>query len=155
MRFVKGFNLGGSQLSLYLDARNILNFTNVLTQYVVTNSITSAIEQTQNFTADSSRNAQEGLSNGVYGEDGSMDLTFGGAGASGCGYVGQLVQRSVGAELHLPDPCGAALRQRGRHLHGGRAAERVERAVLREPGRTDLSSTGPGTQLRLGVEFTF
>ena len=60
MRFVKGFNLGGSQLSLYLDARNILNFTNVLTQYVVTNSITSQIEQTQNFTADSSRNAQEG-----------------------------------------------------------------------------------------------
>ena len=42
---------------LYLDARNILGFTNTLTQYVTTNSITSQIEQQQNFTADSTRYA--------------------------------------------------------------------------------------------------
>ena len=51
----EGLHLGGSQLSLYLDARNILNFTNVLTQYVSTNSITSGVEQEQNLGAGCSR----------------------------------------------------------------------------------------------------
>src|SRR4030095_15757903 len=86
MRFVKGFNLGGSQLSLYLDARNILNFTNTLTQYVTTTSITSEIEREQNYTGDSTRTAAEGAANGVYDPDtGTLNLTFGGAGATGCG----------------------------------------------------------------------
>jgi hypothetical protein len=154
MRFVKGFNLGGSQLSLYLDARNILGFTNVLTQYVITNSITSAIEQTQNFTADSSRNAQEGIGNGVYGDDGSMNLTFGGAGASGCGsWVNSSNDPSVPNCIYL-------IRAEQRYGNGDgiytvdeqlNASNALYYANIAAP----TFFYGVGTQLRLGVEFTF
>ena len=70
MRFVKGFNLGGSQLSLYLDARNILNFTNTLHAVRGDEQHHSPLEQEQNFTADSDRYAQRsGLANGVFDDD--------------------------------------------------------------------------------------
>jgi hypothetical protein len=155
MRFVKGFNLGGSQLSLYLDARNILNFTNVLTQYVITNSITSQIEQVQNFTADSSRNAQEGAGNGVYDENtGSMNLTFGGAGASGCGdWVNSSNDPSVPNCIYL-------IRAEQRYGNGDGIYTLDEQlnasnAFYYANQAAPTYFYGAGTQLRLGVEFTF
>jgi hypothetical protein len=155
MRFVKGFNLGGSQLSLYLDARNILNFTNVLTQYVITNSITSQIEQVQNFTADSSRNAQEGLGNGVYDEaTGEMNLTFGGAGASGCGdWVNSSNDPSVPNCIYL-------IRAEQRYGNGDGIYTVDEQlnasnALYYANQAAPTFFYGAGTQLRLGVEFTF
>jgi outer membrane receptor protein involved in Fe transport len=155
MRFVKGFNLGGSQLSLYLDARNILNFTNTAVQYVTTNSITSAIEQEQNFTADSTRNAQEGLGNGVYDEGtGAMNLTFGGAGASGCGdWVNSSNDPSVPNCVYL-------IRAEQRYGNGDGVYTVEEQlnasnALYYANQAAPTFFYGTGTQLRLGVEFTF
>ncbi len=155
MRFVKGFNLGGSQLSLYLDARNILNFTNVLTQYVVTNSITSEIEREQNFTADSTRNAQEGLGNGVYDENtGAMNLQFGGAGAAGCGaWVNSSNDPSVPNCVYL-----IRAEQRygnGDGLYTVEEQLNASNAFYYANQAAPTYFYGQGTQLRLGVEFTF
>ncbi len=120
MRFVKGFNLGGSQLSLYLDARNILNFTNVLTQYVTTNSITSEIEREQNFTADSTpecagRRRERRVRRGDWYHEPHVRWRR----RQRLRRLGQRLQRPVGPELRLPDPGRTALRQRRRHLHRG------------------------------------
>ena len=155
MRFVKGFNLGRSQMSLYLDARNILGFTNTLTQFVVTNSITSQIEQQQNFSADSTRNAQEGLGNGVYDEGtGAMNLTFGGAGATGCG---DWVNASNAASV--PN-CVYLIRAEERYGNGD-GIYTVEEQLNASNALYFANQAAPnffygaGTQLRLGVEFTF
>jgi len=155
MRFVKGFNLGRSQMSFYLDARNILGFTNTLTQYVVTNSITSRIEQQQNFSADSTRNAQEALGNGVLDEGtGAMNLTFGGAGTSGCG---DWVNSSNAASV--PN-CVYLIRAEERYGNGDHIYTLAEQlnasnALYYANQAAPTFFYGQGTALRLGVEFTF
>jgi hypothetical protein len=155
MRFVKGFNLGGSQLSLYLDARNILNFTNVLTQYVVTNSITSEIEREQNFSGDSTFTANEALNNGVLDEgSGAVNLTFGGAGTSGCGdWVNGANDPSVPNCVYL-------IRAEERYGNGDGIFTLDEQLNASNANYYAVQAAptffyGAGTQLRLGVEFTF
>ncbi len=141
LRLVKGFGFGRSQLSVYLDARNIFNFTNVLTQYVVTRSITSQLQQRDQFSADSSLYASEGRLNEVYGDDGSIDLTFGGAGRSGCATwvtAGTGGERAIGAQLHLPVASGAALGRRRRHLHAGGAGPGLQCPLLRRHRGADI-----------------
>ena len=155
VRFVKGLNLGRTQLSVYLDARNILNFTNVLTQYVVTHSITSQVEQQQNFTADSTLYATEGLQNGVYDPvDGSLDLTFGGARASGCGdWTNQGNVPSVPNCIYL-----SRAEQRWGNGDGVFTLPEQLRASNAMYYATTAAPTyfyGAGTQLRLGIELSF
>ncbi len=155
MRFVKGFNFGRSNLAFYLDARNILGFTNTLTQYVVTNSITSELEQVQNFTADSSRNAQEGLGNGVYDEaTGAMNLTFGGAGAGGCAdWVNASNAASVPNCVYL-----SRAEQRygnGDGIYSLQEQRNASDALYFSNQAAPTFFYGQGTALRLGVEFTF
>jgi hypothetical protein len=84
-RFTKGFGLGKLNLTAYADVRNLLNFSNIIRIYQGNNDITNAVE----FTADSSiattsvRNEanQNALLDAA---TGNIDLTFDGAGASGC-----------------------------------------------------------------------
>jgi len=85
MRFTKGFNVGGLNLSAYLDARNILNLKNTLVVFTNTNDITSGLEAQRYLAQDSLDLAAQASSAGVYGDDGAVDLRFGGAGANGCG----------------------------------------------------------------------
>jgi hypothetical protein len=86
-RFTKSFGLGKLGLTAYADVRNLLNFTNIVRIYQGNNDIRNAVE----FTADSSIFAtslrNEACHNGVLvcGETEVIDLTFDGAGASGCG----------------------------------------------------------------------
>ena len=155
MRFVKGFNFGRSQMSLYLDARNILGFTNTLTQYVTTNSITSQIEQEQNFTADSSLTASEAFGNGVLDEGtGTVNLRFGGSGAGGCGdWVNSSNVPSVPNCVYL-------IRAEQRYGNGDglyTVAEQLNasNALYYANQAAPTFFYGQGTALRLGVEFTF
>ena len=154
MRFVKGFNLGTNQFAVYLDARNILNFTNTLTQYVTTKDIVSPIDRDQNFAGDSTFFAQEGDANGVLGGDGSLDLTFGGAGASGCGgWV------DTNSDVAVPN-CISLIRAEQRWGNGDGILTLAEQAAASDAlyysnGRAPYAFYGAGTQLRLGVEFNF
>jgi hypothetical protein len=155
LRFVKGVNLGHSQLSLYLDARNLLNFTNVLTQYVVTNSITSQVEQQNNFSADSTLYASEGVQNGVYDlVDGSLDLRFGGARASGCDTWTNLD--------NVPSVPNCIYLSRAEQRWGNGDGRFTLAEQLRASNALYYAATaaptyfyGAGTQLRLGVELGF
>jgi hypothetical protein len=85
MKFTKSFGLGGLDITAYLDARNILNFKNILNVFAVTNDVVNATELTNQLAADSTGFADEGEENGVRRADGSLDLNFGTAVASGCG----------------------------------------------------------------------
>jgi hypothetical protein len=67
-----------------VDARNVLNFRNVLRVYTVTGTTTSPLEAQMAFAADSSSFANEAKANSLYRPDGAVDLTFAGASAGGC-----------------------------------------------------------------------
>ncbi|HEU4681466.1 MAG TPA: TonB-dependent receptor [Gemmatimonadales bacterium] len=85
-RFTKSFGLGGLDLTAYADVRNLLNFTNIARIYQGNNDIENAVE----YSADSSLAAislqGEANANDAFdAETGSIDLSFDGAGAGGCG----------------------------------------------------------------------
>jgi hypothetical protein len=66
--------------------RNILNFTNVIRLYQGTNDIQNAVEFTADSAIANTALVNEAVQNEIYDEaTGEIDLTFDGAGASGCG----------------------------------------------------------------------
>jgi hypothetical protein len=157
MRFVKGFPVGRSQLSLYLDARNILNFTNVLQEFVTTKDITNELENDLNWATDSARFVQESDANEKTVGAGDIDLTFGGDLAdrvAGCGsWVDQAGTPNVAN-------CAYLVRAEERWGNGDgifSAAEqrRVSDALYFANGRGENFFYGQGRRLRLGVEFNF
>lgn len=157
MRFVKGFGLGRSQLNVYLDARNILNFTNVLSQFVVTKDIVSPLEQEQNWQNDSTIFRNEADENLVFDEgSGEIDLTFGGATnrAQACGTW--VTQAGDPAALS----CAYLVRSEERWGNGDgvfTSAEqrRASDALYFANGRGQNFFYGQGARFRLGVEFNF
>ena len=84
-RFTKGFGLGRLDLTAYVEARNLLNFRNVIQVFTTNGGIVNNVEEGQNWAADSADLATEAGTVGVLNGDGSIDLSFGGAVASGCG----------------------------------------------------------------------
>ncbi len=53
LRASKGFRLGGLDLNAYADARNVLNFRNVLAVFVTSGDIVSPLEHQTVFAGDS------------------------------------------------------------------------------------------------------
>ena len=158
MRFVKGFGLGSSQLSLYLDARNLLNFKNVLQEFVVTKDIVSPLENEQNWQNDSTLYRIEAESNtGAYDPaSGDIDLTFSGA-ANRIQACGTWVDQG-GAPAALN--CAYMVRAEERWGNGDgvfSTAEqrRVSDALYFANGRGENFFYGQGARFRLGVEFSF
>ena len=84
LRVTQAVRLGGKSLTAFVDARNVLNFRNVLRVYVVTGTTTSPLEAQTAFSTDSSSFADEARVNSLYRPDGGVDLTFAGAGTGGC-----------------------------------------------------------------------
>jgi hypothetical protein len=84
LKVTKGFKLGRYDLTAYVDARNVLNFKNILAVYSGTSDVTNALNESQNWKNDSTFYAAEANAGGYLKGDGSVDLTFGGAGISGC-----------------------------------------------------------------------
>ena len=84
LRVTQALRLGGRSLTAFVDARNVLNFRNVLRVFSVSGTTTSPFEAETQFNADSGGIAREAEANSVYRPDGAVDLTFAGAGAGGC-----------------------------------------------------------------------
>jgi hypothetical protein len=78
MRFTKGFSIRGLDLLAYVDARNILNLTNVLQVFQTTRDVRSGLEFEQNWLSDSTNFRDEAVASGKY-DAGNIDLSFGGA----------------------------------------------------------------------------
>jgi Carboxypeptidase regulatory-like domain/TonB-dependent Receptor Plug Domain len=160
MKFTKGFALGGMDITAYLDARNILNFRNIIQVFTTTNDVVNRTEQIEENTADSASFAGEAIANGVYGADGSIDLRFGGAVASGCGnWV------NAGAEATTPN-CVYLIRAEERYGNGDhiftldeqmRASDAAYFAVggPNSPARGIQAFTDAPRRLRLGFEVNF
>ena len=122
---------------------------------MVRHSITSQVEQQNNFAADSTSFATEGLQNGVYEPaDGSLDLTFGGALAGGCG--------SWTNQNNVPSVPNCVYLSRAEQRWGNgdgvfTLAEQLRASNAMYYGAIAAPAYfyGAGTQLRLGIELGF
>jgi hypothetical protein len=156
MRFTKGFNVAGVNLLAYLDARNILNLRNVLAVYVTTNDVTSSVERARYFQADSSRLAAQAAASGVYQPDGTVDLTFGGARASGCG---AFTTESGDQALTAVQDCVYLVRAEERWGNGDGLftldEQRRSFGAVYDVYRGDNNFVGAGRRMRLGLELNF
>ncbi len=78
LRITKDFTVGRSTVTAYVDARNLLNFDNVLRVFATTGTRENEAEATLAWRVDSVQFANEALSNGVWDvSTGGIDLTFG------------------------------------------------------------------------------
>jgi len=74
MRFTKGFGLGGLDITAYLDARNILNFRNIIQVFASKGDITNSLEAESNWQADSLDFAAEAEASEALNGDGTIAL---------------------------------------------------------------------------------
>jgi hypothetical protein len=156
LRFTKGFALGGLDVTAYLDARNILNFRNVIQVFTQTNDVKNAAEQENEWLANADEVQQEALASGVeVDEDGTIDLTFGG-----------IADRRQGCSTWITDDgdaaapnCVALIRAEQRFGNGdGRydvAEQRRASDALYNTIRGVHNFTGDPRRMRLGLEVNF
>ncbi|HEY9015162.1 MAG TPA: hypothetical protein VIM84_08890, partial [Gemmatimonadales bacterium] len=87
LRLTKGFGIAGLDITGYVEARNLLNWKNIIQVFTTTGTENNAREEEKNFAADSADYANEAEESGVLKDDGSIDLSFGGAAdpRTGCG----------------------------------------------------------------------
>jgi hypothetical protein len=153
IRLTKRFGPGGRFMG-YLDARNALNFRNVLAVFAATGTTDSPLEAAANWSADSVDYANEAQASGAYQPSGTIDL---GAGQSnpraGCGsWLDQAGSPSAPNCVYL-----IRAEERfgnGDHLFDLTEQRRTSDALyLALRGPQEL--TGPPRRVRLGLEVTF
>jgi outer membrane receptor for ferrienterochelin and colicin len=155
VRLTKGFALGGLDLTGYVEARNLLNFRNIIQVFTTTGDVNNARELEKNFAADSSDYANEAAESGVLLPDGSIDLTFDGATdpRTGCGsWVNQ------GGDPATPN-CVALIRTEERFGNGDHIFDIDEQRrasnALYYTVRGIHNFTSPPRRMRLGFEVNF
>jgi len=154
LRLTKGFALGRTDLTAYLDVRNLFNVTNVTQVFSSTGSTTSKRDREFQVEADQADWATTAKTNGVETASGGMDLTFGGAGMAGCrGWY------NSGAQPAAPD-CIYLIRAEQRWGNGDGVFDLDEQARASTAwynvrrGGSYLFSDAP-RRLRLGLELNF
>jgi Carboxypeptidase regulatory-like domain/TonB-dependent Receptor Plug Domain len=155
LRLTKGFALRGVDITGYVEARNVLNFKNVIQVFTTTNDVANARERAQNFAADSADFALEADASGALLNDGSIDLSFNGATdpRTGCGdWLKQ--DGSPGA----PN-CVALIRTEERYGNGDHIFSLDEQLAasnaLYDEVRGIHNFTSAPRRFRLGVELNF
>jgi hypothetical protein len=154
LRLTKGLALGGTDLTVYLDVRNVLNFTNVLSVFTGTNDTRNALEQENNWRGDSIDFRNEAVRNVLYGADGSINLGFGGLGVDGCG-------NWVNTQGDPTSPNCAYLIQAEQRFGDGDGVftvaeqRRASDAFYFANARGQQAFTGRGRSARLGLELSF
>jgi hypothetical protein len=153
LRLTREFRLGRLGLTAYLDARNLLNFTNIVRVFALTGAVSSAEDQSKRWSTDSSLYAVEAAANGVRDIDGTMDLRFGGLAASGCG---SWVRGDTGPAV--PN-CVYLIRAEERFGDGDHrfdlAEQRRASLAFYEVDRGLSNLTGEPRRFRLGLELAF
>ncbi|HET8650073.1 MAG TPA: TonB-dependent receptor, partial [Gemmatimonadales bacterium] len=154
LRITKNVTLGGRALTLYLDARNLLNTRNIVRLLATSGKVEDPLQESVTFRQDSASFAQEANRNNVYNTaTGAIDLTFGGAGRSGCAdFV------SVGGESATPD-CLYLLQAEERWGNGDHVFSLDEQQRASEAfyltTRGIQEFTGDPRRIRLGVQIGF
>ncbi len=151
LRVTRTIPVGGRALTLWLDARNLLDFRNVTRVFASTGTTHDQLFADRRWSMDSAAYSSAALTNGVYLGNGDMDLRFGGAAASGCGtwYTSQ----------YQPSPpnCIYLVRAEERFGDGDHvftlAEQRRSSQALLQSAFGEPALTGPGRRLRIGLEL--
>jgi hypothetical protein len=155
LRLTKGFSLGGLDLTGYIEARNALNFKNIIQVFTTTGDVSNATEEQNNFAADSADYSNEADESGALLPNGAIDLRFGGAAdpRTGCGsWVDQSGNPAA------PN-CVALIRTEERYGNGDHlfdvAEQRRASDALYYTVRGIHNFTSSPRRMRLGVEVNF
>jgi hypothetical protein len=154
MKFTKNFALGGLDITAYLDARNILNFKNIVQVFATTNDVVDRLDRIQTNSGDSTDFADEATANGAYSNStGAIDLSFGGAAASGCG------NWTTKAGVPNPVNCVYLIRAEERYGNGDHIFTLQEQLYASNASYNEGNSINTFTdiprRLRLGFEVNF
>jgi hypothetical protein len=155
LRLTKGFGIGGLDLTGYVEARNVLNFKNIIQVFTTTGGVNNAREEEKNFAADSADYANEASASGVLLPTGAIDLRFGGAAdpRTGCGSW-----LSQGGDPASPN-CVALIRAEERYGNGDHLFDVSEQHrasdALYYTVRGIHNFTSAPRRMRLGVEVNF
>ncbi len=155
LRLTKSFPVGGTRLTAFADARNLLNWRNVTRVFAQTGTTSNARERASRLATDLQGFALEASRNGKLLADSTIDLTFGGAQdpRSACGGW----QSSTGADV-TPN-CVYLINAEARfgngdHLFGRSEQDRASTAFYLV-SRGLQSFTSSGRRVRLGLELQF
>ena len=152
LRVTKGFDVGRLRLTAYLDARNLLNMTNVLRVFSVNGTTANAADRQTQWAADSTSFAEDALASHAY-NDGDIDLRFRGQLASGCD-----AWTTAGGRAAAPD-CLYLFRAEERFGDGDHvftlAEQRRASDAFYTVDRGAHNFAGDPRRLRLGIEVTF
>ena len=151
MRFTKGFGIGGLDITAYLDARNILNFRNIIQVFASKGDITNATEADANWQADSLDLAAEADASAALQGDGSITLPT----------AHEQCASWVTAQSDTPAApnCIALIRAEQRYGNGDGTFDTDEQRrasdALYNIVRGSYNFLGQGRKLRLGFEVNF
>lgn len=149
LRLTKDFHLGKYLFTGYLDARNVLNLTNVVDVYAQTGTTSSGAATQLNFATDSTAFANYGRVTGELQDDGSIQLP---STIAGCGKV------TGGGNSYAPE-CYYYIRSEQRFGNGDGSYTLAEQRTASNSNRAFTNSiysfvTGART-IRFGLEVNF
>lgn len=153
LRLTKKFG-PGNRITGYLDARNLLNFKNVLAVFAATGTTSNPQEAAINWAADSADLATEASASGALRGDGSIDLGEGQADPRpGCSdWADQ-------AGTPAAPNCIYLIRAEERFGNGDHVFDLSEQRrasdALYRTVRGTQELTGPGRRIRIGLEASF
>ncbi len=156
LRLTKGFGLGGLDVTAYLDARNVLNFRNVIQVFTQTNDVRNLDEEENEFAANAEEVQSEALASGVeVSANGTIDLTFGGIADRRQGCSSWVTTDGVAAAPN----CVALIRAEQRFGNGDGQYDETEQRrasdALYNTIRGIHNFTGDPRRMRLGLEVNF
>jgi hypothetical protein len=155
LRLTKGFGIGGLDVTAYLDARNVLNFRNVIQVFAQTNDVRNLDEEENEWAANQVEVQNEAAANVPVAADGTIDLTFGGIADRRVGCAGWETEDGVAAAPN----CVALIRAEQRFGDGnGLYTETEQRRAsdaLYNTIRGIHNFTGDPRRMRLGIEVNF
>ena len=156
LRLTKGFGLGGLDLTAYLDARNVLNFRNIIQVFTQTNDVRNLDEEENEFAANAEEVQGEAEASGVdVSADGTIVLTFGGIADRRQGCSSWVTEDGVAAAPN----CVALIRAEQRFGNGDGLYDEVEQRrasnLLYNTIRGIHNFTGDPRRMRVGLEVSF
>ncbi len=155
LRLTKGFGIAGMDLTGYVEARNVLNWENIIQVFTTTNDVNNSAEEGANFAADSADYANEAEESGALLGDGSVDLSFGGAADPRAGCGGWVNQAGNPAAPN----CVALIRTEERFGNGDHVFDLAEQRrasdALYYTVRGLHNFTSNPRRMRLGIEVNF
>jgi len=150
LRVTKGFGLGGVDVTAYVDARNLFNFTNTLSVYSATNDVRNDEAVEQRWLSDFREFEGEALANGAWTADEAIALPTANEGCHD--WVNQATTAASPSCLYL-------IRAEQRYGNGDRVFSGAEQRAASEANFFSFNGLdtfrGPGRDVRLGVELNF